>query len=128
MRAASVVAFCTMVGIGVAFSPIAALSDTAPAASVQTPVVSSEAPVDDYFGHFGQSILEIRNRIVGIQSEADTTLRTSVGIGAIEHIEDAVAVWKSQYPHDPWLARCSRTYLSITYGQVKRIARTRPRC
>lgn len=104
MRAASVVAFCTMVGIGVASTPVAALSDTAPAASVQTPAVSSEAPVDDYFGHFGQSILEIRNRIGDVQSEADATLRTSDGIGAIEHIEDAVAAWKTQYPHDPWLA------------------------
>jgi hypothetical protein len=104
MRAASVVAFCSMVGIGVAFSPVAALSDAAPAASVQAPGVSREAPVDDYFGHFGQSILEIRNRIVGVESEADASLRTSDGIGAIEHIEDAVAAWKSQYPHDPWLA------------------------
>jgi hypothetical protein len=92
MRAASVVAFCTLVGIGVAWAPLTALSDT------------TEAPVDGYFGHFGQSILEIRNRIVGVQSEPDATLRTSDGIGAIDHIEDAVAAWKSQYPHDPWLA------------------------
>jgi Carboxypeptidase regulatory-like domain len=104
MRAASVVAFCTMAGIGVAFTPVAAFSDTAPPASVQGPAVSSEAPVDDYFGHFGQSVLEIRNRIGEIQSEADATLRTADGVGAIEHIEDAVAAWKSQYPHDPWLA------------------------
>jgi hypothetical protein len=93
-----------MAGFGVAFAPLTALSDTAPVASAQSSPVSNEAPADNYFGHFGQSVLEIRNRIFEIVSEPDTTLRTSDGIGAIEHVEDAVAAWKSQYPHDPWLA------------------------
>jgi hypothetical protein len=89
----------------VLMAPVAALSDTDQATpAVQQPAASKEAPVDNYFGHFGQSVLEVRNRIVTAQGEPDTTLQTADGLNSLERIDDAVIVWKAQYPHDPWLA------------------------
>jgi hypothetical protein len=94
-----------MLVAGAFMTPVAALSDTGPATpAVQQPAASQEAPVDNYFGRFGQSVLEIRNRIVTVQSEPDTALQTADGLNSLERIDDAVVVWKAQYPHDPWLA------------------------
>jgi hypothetical protein len=105
MRQTPVIAVFSMLVASVFMTPAAALSSTDPATpAVQQPVASQEAPVDNYFGHFGQSVLEVRNRIVTVQGEPDTTLQTADGLNSIEHIDDAVVVWKAQYPHDPWLA------------------------
>jgi hypothetical protein len=105
MRQTPVIAVFSMLVAGAFMTPVAALSDTDPATpAVQQPAASQEAPVDNYFGHFGQSILEVRNRIVTVQGEPDTTLQTADGLNSLEHIDDAVVVWKAQYPHDPWLA------------------------
>jgi hypothetical protein len=105
MRETSALALSTLVAVGVLLTPVTGLSDTQPASpATQQAAASQEAPVDGYFGHYGQSVLEVRNRIVAIQGQPDTTLRTADGLGSIEHVDDAVAVWKAQYPHDPWLA------------------------
>jgi hypothetical protein len=98
------VAISALVAAGSLSIPAAGLADPGPPTSAQTPSISQEAPVDNYFGRYGQSILEIRNRLVRIQSEPDATLRSADGIDSIEYVDDAVSVWKSQYPHDPWLA------------------------
>jgi hypothetical protein len=105
MRQTPTIALVSMLVAGAFMTPVAALSDTDPAGpAVQQPSASQEAPVDNYFGHFGQSVLEVRNRIVTVQGEPDTTLQTADGYNSLEHIDDAVVVWKTQYPHDPWLA------------------------
>ncbi len=105
MRQTPVIAVFSMLVAGAFMTPAAALSNTDPASpAVQQPAASQEAPVDNYFGHFGQSVLEVRNRIVTAQGEPDTALQTTDGLNSLEHIDDAVVVWKAQYPHDPWLA------------------------
>jgi hypothetical protein len=105
MRETPVIALFSMLVAGAFMTPVAALSNTDPATpAVQQPAASQEAPVDNYFGRFGQSVLEIRNRIVTVQGEPDTALQTADGVNSLERIDDAVVVWKAQYPHDPWLA------------------------
>jgi hypothetical protein len=105
MRQTPVIAVFSMLVAGAFMTPLAALSNTDPASpAVQQPAASQEAPVDNYFGHFGQSVLEVRNRIVTAQGQPDTALQTADGLNSLEHIDDAVVVWKAQYPHDPWLA------------------------
>jgi hypothetical protein len=105
MRETPVIALFSMFVAGAFMTPSAALSETGSATpAVQQPAASKEAPADNYFGRFGQSVLEIRNRIVTVQGEPDTALQTADGLNSLERIDDAVVVWKAQYPHDPWLA------------------------
>ncbi len=62
------------------------------------------APVDEYFGQFDQSVLEVRNRMAALDLKSDAEMATSDGIAAIDHVEDAVIAWQHKYPADPWVA------------------------
>ena len=56
---------------------------------------------DEYFGPFHQSILEIRNRLMRLESESSGELTRNVR--GIDNIEGAIADWYRRYPHDPWI-------------------------
>jgi hypothetical protein len=98
------VAISALVAAGALVIPAASFADPGPPQSAHISSASKAAPADNYFGRFGQSVLEIRNRLDRMQSEPDATLRSAGGIDSIEYVDDAVAAWKGQYPHDPWLA------------------------
>ena len=80
------------------FLPIGALAQSA------HPVHPAIAPVDEYFGTSGESILEIRNRIVAVEAKSDTEARTTDAVAAIDFFEDALVDWQHKYPDDPWVA------------------------
>ena len=82
----------------VLFLPLGALAQTAPSSH------SAIAPVDEYFGTTGESILEIRNRIAAVEAKPDTEARTTDAVAAIDFFEDALIDWQHKYPADPWVA------------------------
>jgi len=62
---------------------------------------SGPAPADEYFGPFKESILEIRNRLMSFERDADWDLRRHVR--GIDNLEMAIEDWYRKYPRDPWL-------------------------
>jgi len=72
------------------------------------------APVDEYFGTTNESVLEIRNRIAGVEAKSDAGARTTDAVAAIDFFEDALIDWQRKYPADPWvsdaLSRTMRCY------------------
>ena len=73
-------------------------------ASALTPLTclaSGPAPADEYFGPFKESVLEIRNRLMSFERDADWDLRRHVR--GIDNLELAIEDWYRKYPRDPWL-------------------------
>jgi hypothetical protein len=64
-------------------------------------LASGPAPADEYFGPFKESILEIRNRLMSFERDADWDLRRHVR--GIDNLEIAIEDWYRKYPRDPWL-------------------------
>ena len=62
---------------------------------------SGPAPADEYFGPFKESVLEIRNRLMTFERDADWHLRRHVR--GIDNLEVAIEDWYRKYPRDPWL-------------------------
>lgn len=91
--------------LGIAFGPIPAPAQTASAKPPAGTASSKPAPVDELFGRYGQSVLEIENRLGAIALKSDLQLRTPDEIGAIDYVEDATLAWGRRYPADPWLAK-----------------------
>lgn len=101
-----------------AFAPAAALAHSGP------------APADEYFGPFKESILEIRNRLMGFERDSNAVLRRSVR--GIDVLEVTIEDWYRHYPQDPWIhdfsRRLARVYMrahdrrGIRYARVERLA------
>jgi hypothetical protein len=72
------------------------------------------APVDEYFGKYAQSILELRNRIAKFDLKSDADIKNADAIGAMDNVEDGVIDWIHKYPQDAWaldaLARLLHNY------------------
>jgi len=62
---------------------------------------SGPAPSDEYFGPFKESILEIRNRLMSFERDADWDLQRHVR--GIDNLELAIEDWYRKYPRDPWI-------------------------
>lgn len=62
---------------------------------------SEAAPADEYFGPFHQSILEIRNRLIRFEGEADRELAGHAR--GIDSLEVTIEDWYRHYPRDPWI-------------------------
>ena len=62
---------------------------------------SGPAPADEYFGPFKESFLEIRNRLMSFERDADWDLRRHVR--GIDNLEMAIEDWYRKYPRDPWI-------------------------
>jgi hypothetical protein len=63
---------------------------------------TSNAPVDEYFGRYRQSLLELRNRIEKFDLKSDADIKNPDAIGAMDNVEDGVIDWIHKYPHDEW--------------------------
>ena len=66
-------------------------------------VSGMSAPLDQYFGRYDQSVLEIRNRLAVFDEKSDLEIARPDGVGAIDNVEDAVIDWQQKYPGDPWV-------------------------
>jgi hypothetical protein len=64
-------------------------------------LASGPAPADEYFGPFKESVLEIRNRLMAFERDADWHLRRE--IRGIDNLEVAIEDWYRKYPRDPWI-------------------------
>lgn len=64
-------------------------------------LASGPAPADEYFGPFKESVLEIRNRLMSFEREADSHLRRD--IRGIDNLEVTIEDWYRKYPRDPWI-------------------------
>jgi hypothetical protein len=92
---------------------------------------SGPAPADEYFGPFKESILEIRNRLMAFERDANWHLARSVR--AIDNLEVTIEDWYRRYPRDPWIpgfaSRLVRVYgrahawRDHYYNRARRIAR-----
>ncbi len=86
---------------------------------------SGPAPADEYFGPFKASVLEIRNRLVAFERDADWDLRRHVR--GINNLELAIEDWYRKYPRDPWLPgftnRLIRVYARAHDTRDRRCAR-----
>lgn len=73
---------------------------------------SGPAPADEYFGPFRESVLEIRNRLMTFERDADWHLRRQ--IRGIDNLEVTIEDWYRKYPRDPWIPgfakRLTRVY------------------
>ncbi|HUA09737.1 MAG TPA: hypothetical protein VMA98_10725 [Candidatus Acidoferrales bacterium] len=69
-------------------------------------LTSGPAPADEYFGPFKESVLEIRNRLVAFEHDADRDLRRS--LRGIDTLEVTIEDWYRKYPHDPWIPQFAR--------------------
>jgi hypothetical protein len=76
-------------------------------------LASGPAPADEYFGPFKESILEIRNRLMSFERDADWDLQRH--LRGIDNLELAIEDWYRKYPRDPWIpgfsSRLVRVYL-----------------
>lgn len=89
------------------------------------------APADEYFGPFKESVLEIRNRLVAFERDANWDLARH--IRAIDNVEISIEDWYRRYPRDPWIhgfcVRLARVYdrahahRSAGYHRVVRLSR-----
>jgi hypothetical protein len=83
-----------------------ALAIVAALAPVRAADLSMLAPADEYFGHYGLSVLGIANMIrdsgARIQTGADPQPFLD---GALAFATDGIAAWEHAYPKDPWIAR-----------------------
>ena len=91
------------------------------------------APADEYFGPFKESILEVRNRLIRFEGDADRVLARQ--IRGIDVLEVTIEDWYRKYPRDPWIRdfsrRLARLYArahagrGIHYAHVHRLAEGR---
>lgn len=86
-------------------SPIATLAQTASAKPPAGTASPKLAPVDELFGRYGESVLEIQNRIAAIGIKNDLQMRLPECVGAIDYIADGALAWHQRYPADPWLGK-----------------------
>lgn len=95
-----------------AFAPLACLA-------------SGPAPADEYFGPFKASVLEIRNRLIGLERDNDWDLQRHVR--GIDNLELAIEDWYRKYPRDPWIPgftnRLIRVYTRAHRGRSRLCAR-----
>jgi DNA-binding SARP family transcriptional activator len=75
-------------------------------------LASGPAPADEYFGPFKESVLEIRNRLMAFERDANWHLRRE--IRGIDNLEMTIEDWYRKYPRDPWIPgfakRLTRVY------------------
>lgn len=90
---------------GIAMAPISVPAQTVSAKPPAGTASPKLAPVDEVFGRYGQSVLEIRNRISEVAFKSDPEIRTPAQIAAIDYAEDGAIAWAHKYPDDPWLAK-----------------------
>ncbi|MEO6834337.1 MAG: carboxypeptidase-like regulatory domain-containing protein [Candidatus Tumulicola sp.] len=111
--------------IGMLAGPLTAPAQTAPARPGPEPTrATGLAPADEYFGQYGQSVLELRNRMAAIESASDADIATAGEITAIDRVENAVMAWQQKYPADPWVAKyMSRLVASYARAHAARSAR-----
>jgi hypothetical protein len=74
------------------------------AGHAQTTQAPTIAPLDEYFGQSSESVLEIRNRIIAVETKSDGDARTTDTVAAIDYFEEALVDWQHKYPADPWVA------------------------
>lgn len=86
-------------------SPIATLAQTASAKPPAGTASPKLAPVDELFGRYGESVLEIQNRVAAIDVKDDVQMRLPSCVGAIDYVADGALAWHQRYPSDPWLAK-----------------------
>jgi hypothetical protein len=91
--------------MGIAVMPIPVTAQSASAKPPAGTASPKPAPVDELFGRFEQSVLEIENRLGAVALKTDLQLRTPDSIGAIDYIEDGAIAWCKRYPTDPWLPK-----------------------
>lgn len=91
--------------LAITASPIATLPQTASAKPPAGTASPKLAPVDELFGRYGESVLEIQNRIAAINVKDDVQLRMPACIGALDYVADGALAWHQHYPTDPWLAK-----------------------
>lgn len=88
-------------------------------------LASGPAPADEYFGPFKESVLEIRNRLMTFERDADWHLRRE--IRGIDNLEVTIEDWYRKYPHDPWIPgfakRLTRVYARAHDARAARCAR-----
>ena len=86
---------------------------------------SGPAPADEYFGPFKESVLEIHNRLVAFERDADWHLRGE--LRGIDNLEVTIEDWYRKYPRDPWIpgfaARLTHVYARAHAGHDRRCAR-----
>jgi len=71
------------------------------AASAQT---VTAAPADEYFGRYGESVLEIRNRLDAFDAKSDADATAPGAVEGLDNLADAILAWKHKYASDPWIA------------------------
>lgn len=76
-------------------------------------VYPGSAPADEYFGPHRQSILEIRNRLDGLEQESSRELIQSNAVVELDDLAASISDWHAQYPNDPWLPRAYARLLRI---------------
>jgi hypothetical protein len=86
----------TAIFFGILSWPVAGVAQTTLAVKI--------APLDEYFGQSSESVLEIRNRITGVEAKSDADARTTDTVAAIDYFEEALVDWQRKYPADPWIA------------------------
>ena len=84
----------------------------------QASQLSLEAPADEYFGRFKQSILEINNRLNALDYRDARSMRSPTVARALDSLQEAIGDWQRKYPHDPWLPRYWR-HLMREYARAR---------
>jgi hypothetical protein len=88
-------------------------------------LASGPAPADEYFGPFKESVLEIRNRLMAFERDADWHLNRN--IRGIDNLEVTIEDWYRKYPRDPWIPsfakRLTRVYARAHDQRDRRCAR-----
>jgi|HubBroStandDraft_1064217.scaffolds.fasta_scaffold307513_1 hypothetical protein len=74
-------------------------------------LASGPAPADEYFGPFKESVLEIRNRLMAFERDADWDLQRHVR--GIDNLELAIEDWYRKYPRDPWIRGFSSRLIRV---------------
>jgi hypothetical protein len=86
---------------------------------------SGPAPADEYFGPFKESVLEIRNRLMAFERDADWHLQRN--IRGIDTLEVTIEDWYHKYPRDPWIpgfaSRLTHVYARAHEQRDRRCAR-----
>ena len=79
--------------------------------------IHDSAPADEYFGPLKESILGIRNRLIGYERKADREMLVADTVRGIDNVEQAIEDWDHHYPRDPWLAGFMNRVVHI-YGRA----------
>ena len=82
-----------------------------------SPLTPEQGPVDEYFGKFKYSNLEVRNLIHDMNIEGNSPLAIPRQLGRIEIARTAIVDWTDKYPRDPWLRSSLLGFARLLQGK-----------